>query len=450
MTQSRQLHRDWQGPGFSSASHTPAVDLKAGGFVESIGGPGVLGHSAFAGGRASNRSLRITHVLASVNPNIGGPATVVARLAAAQASRGHRVTIISSLPAEHQRAFQQSTGKIPGFERVQLLVSPWVTPISRWFGMRLYPVYEMAFPFSDVVHLHGVWEPMLVFAAAAARRHKIPYIVRPCGMLEPWNLRQRGLKKRVALALSHRRMLNGAAFLQVLNQDEYRLMAPLLLKAPQLVIPNAVFLDEVDDPSGDSEFQICFGHLQDKPYILILGRAHYKKGLDILAEAFALIAAKHSTAQLLVVGPDGGAMDDFVQRIQRHRLMDRLHVPGSLHGPVKFAAYRNAACFTLPSRQEGFSLSITEALASGTPVAISENCHFPEVGPAGAGEVTPLTVEATAAALDRILSASPDQRRRMGDAGRRLVEENFTWDKVAELTLSAYASIMPTAARAGR
>jgi glycosyltransferase involved in cell wall biosynthesis len=269
-------------------------------------------------------------------------------------------------------------------------------------------------------------------------------------MLEPWNLRQRRLKKRLALALSHRKMLNGAAFLQMLNQDEYRLMNPLRLRAPQLVIPNAVFLDEVDDPSGESEFKMRFGHLRGKPYILFLGRAHYKKGLDILAEAFASIAAKHPTAQLLVVGPDGGALDDFIQRIQHHQLTERVHVPGSLHGPVKFAAYRNAACFTLPSRQEGFSLAITEALASGTPVAISENCHFPEVGPAGAGEVTPLSVEATAAALDRILAASPEERRRMGDAGRRLVEENFTWDKVAELTLNAYASIMPSAARAGR
>ncbi|MGN6370400.1 MAG: glycosyltransferase [Phycisphaerae bacterium] len=417
--------------------------------MDTPGRPDILGPAAFGGGAAARR-LRITHVLASINPNTGGPATVAARIAAAQAAHGHRVTIISSLPAAEQRAFRQATAKIPGFDRVQLLICPWVTALSRWFGMRLYPVYEMAFPFSDVVHLHGVWEPMLVFAAAAARRHNIPYIVRPCGMLEPWNLRQRRLKKSLALSLTHRKMLNGASFLHMLNQDEYRLISPLRLTAPQVVIPNAVFLDEVDDASGESEFQMRFGHLRDKPFILFLGRAHYKKGLDILAESFAQIAPKHPTAQLMVVGPDGGAMDDFSQRIRNHNLSERVHTPGSLHGSVKFAAYRNAACFALPSRQEGFSLAITEALASATPVVISENCHFPEVGPAGAGEVTPLTIEATAAALDRILSESPDERRRMGDAGRKLVEENFTWDKVAELTISAYASIMPSAARAAR
>ena len=395
--------------------------------------------------RSAAQPLRIVHVLASINPDTGGPATVVARLAAAQAARGHRVTIISSLNPAHRQPFEESTAPISGFERVHLLLSPWTTPLRRLFGLRLHPLYEMAFPFADLVHLHGVWEPMLVLAAATARKLKIPYIVRPCGMLEPWNLQQSSWKKKTALALTHRKMLNGAAFLQTLNQDEYRLIGPLNLRPPQLIIPNAVFLNEVDDESGEAAFKKRIPFSAEKPYILFLGRAHYKKGLDILAEAFAKIAVKHPTTQLVVVGPDGGARTDFLQRIAAHKLTDRVHLPGTLYGPVKFAAYRNAACFVLPSRQEGFSLSITEALACRTPVAISENCHFPEVAQAGAGEVTPLTVDATAASLDRLLSATAQERTQMGDAGRRLIEENFTWDKVAELSLSAYASIVPGA-----
>ncbi|HUO10909.1 MAG TPA: glycosyltransferase [Phycisphaerae bacterium] len=416
-----------------------------------LGRTDVIAQAVFPASKGVARAIHITHVLASISPSTGGPATVTARLAAAQAARGHRVTIISSLHTSSRRDFDRSTARIPGFERVHLLLSPWITPLRRWFGMRLHPLYEMVVPFSDVMHLHGVWEPMLVFAAACARRHNIPYILRPCGMLEPWNLQQRAWKKRVALALTHRKMLNGAAFLHTLNEDEYRFTGPLRLRPPQLVIPNAVFLDEVDDDSGEEEFKVRFRHLRGKPCILFLGRAHYKKGLDLLAEAFAAIAPRHPTAQLLVVGPDGGSLGDFMHRIENHKLSDRVHTPGSLYGAVKFAAYRSATCFALPSRQEGFSLAITEALATGTPVAISENCHFPEVATAGAGKVTPLTVEATAAALDEILSASPEERQKMGDAGRQLVERNYTWDRVAELTLNAYASVMPgVASRVGR
>ncbi len=81
-------------------------------------------------------------------------------------------------------------------------------------------------------------------------------------------------------------------------------------------------------------------------------------------------------------------------------------------------------------------------------MVISEGCHFPEVAECGAGEVVPLGVDTIAAALDQVLAAGREHRRTMGEAGRALVEQNFTWDRVAEMTLHAYASVArPSAAR---
>jgi len=265
-------------------------------------------------------------------------------------------------------------------------------------------------------------------------------------MLDPWNLESHGWKKKLALSLSHRRMLNGAAILHMLNHDEDRLVASLRLKPRRLVIPNAVFLNEVDDTSGDKEFAALFPQLRDQPYILFLGRLHQKKGLDILIEAFGKIAERHPTLQLLIVGPDGGMRSETLKRAAELNLAGRVHLPGALYGSGKFAAYRHATCFCLPSRQEGFSLSITESLASRTPVVISEGCHFPEVAECGAGEVVPLGVDTIAAALERVLAVGPERRRTMGEAGRSLVEQNFTWDRVAEMTLHAYASVAPPSA----
>ncbi len=263
---------------------------------------------------ASNHARRIGHVLGSIDPDSGGPATVVCRLAAAQAALGHHVTIISNLPESARSDFALSTQNIPGFDRVRLLISPWTTPMRRWFGARLLPLYHSLFNYLDVVHIHGVWEPMLLVAASHARKINLPYIVRPCGMLDPWNLESRGWKKKLALSLSHRRMLNGAAILHMLNRDEDRLVASLRLKPRRLVIPNAVFLNEVDDTSGDKEFAALFPQLRDQPYILFLGRLHQKKGLDILIEAFGKIAERHPTLHLLIVGPDGGMRSETLKR----------------------------------------------------------------------------------------------------------------------------------------
>jgi glycosyltransferase involved in cell wall biosynthesis len=99
----------------------------------------------------------------------------------------------------------------------------------------------------------------------------------------------------------------------------------------------------------------------------------------------------------------------------------------------------DSCCFCLPSRQEGFSLAITEALGCRCPVVISEGCHFPEVAEAGAGWVTPLGAAPTAKALEEALAMSPEQASSMGEKGRNLVLSRFTWPKIAEATLAAYA-----------
>ena len=119
-------------------------------------------------------------------------------------------------------------------------------------------------------------------------------------------------------------------------------------------------------------------------------------------------------------------------------LTDRVHLLGPISAAEKWDALAAATCFCLPSRQEGFSMAILEALAARVPVVISDACHFPEVADRGAGVVVPLDAGAIAAALDRVLTDA-DGRRAMGAAGRRLVEERYTWRRAAEISITAYA-----------
>ena len=104
----------------------------------------------------------------------------------------------------------------------------------------------------------------------------------------------------------------------------------------------------------------------------------------------------------MIAGPDDGARADFEHRIAEARLSHRVHLVGSLHGREKWTAFRDATCFCLPSRQEGFSVAILESLASRTPVVVSDACHFPEVATVGAGQVVELDATAVASALKRV------------------------------------------------
>lgn len=389
--------------------------------------------------------MKIAHVVVSLDPVAGGPPIVAARLAAAQARLGHEVRLISYRQPQATDRVDRMIAAMPGGN---LLRRDELAPASRaerLFATDARRTIPTGLTGIDVVHLHGVWDPILKAAADAARRLGIPYAVAPHGMLDPWSLSQSWLKKRLALFVGYRAMLNNAAFLHLLNRDESDLIKPLGLRTTAVVIPNGIDSEEIADLPQPGTFRAAHPELGADPYILFLSRLHYKKGLDHLASAFGILATTRADIRLVVAGPDDGALSAFEQSIRNAGLSARVHVVGPLFGRDKYAAFRDAACFCLPSRQEGFSMAILESLACATPVVISDACHFPEVTERGAGTVVALDAKAIAAAIERILN-DDGLRHRMGEAGRAMVSSEYTWPTIAKQTLAAYES----ASRANR
>jgi glycosyltransferase involved in cell wall biosynthesis len=379
--------------------------------------------------------MKICHVVPSLAPSLGGPPVVASRLAAAQASLGHDVSILFyDTPAERVEV-EQAMRDIPGAARLNLIRLP--APQGRLASVFAKPDIDAPIRAADVLHLHGVWESLIRAAGSASHRLNKPYVVAPHGMLDPWSLQQKALKKKIALALGYRTMLNRAAFLHVLNADEKDLLAPLGLRCPTRVIPNGVFLDEIDHLATGNGRASQLPDLVDDPFILFLSRLHYKKGLDYLADAFATVHVKAPDWQLVVAGPDGGERAAFEQRVAQLNLGDHVKVIGAVYGGAKYDLLKRAAIFCLPSRQEGFSVAILESMACRVPVVISENCHFPEVATANAGKVVPLDADAVSKAILE-LATNSETRAAMGAAGRGLVETNFTWEKVAERSVDEY------------
>ena len=345
--------------------------------------------------------MRILHVVASLDPNKGGPPLVATRLSSAQASAGHEVHLAYQHDANAQQRIDTAYQNIPGVAGVTM------HPLSGWgfgglTGAIARPLAKLM-PNIDFVHIHGVWESLLRSTARMAHRHKVPYAIRPAGMLEPWSLAQKQLKKRIALMAAYRAMLGRAAFIHTLNDDERDLTRELGIPTPLEVFPNGIFFEEIEPLSPPGSFRATMPALGDAPFVLFLARLHYKEGLDILAGAFDLLSKQRPDVHLVVVGPDGGARGDFEKRIGRAGLENRTHVLDGLYGRAKFDAMADAACFCLPSRQEGFSVAILEALASGAPVVCTDACHFPEIEQNGAGKIVALNEASVAEGLASVL-----------------------------------------------
>ena len=390
--------------------------------------------------------MRIVHFIDSLDPAGGGPPTVVPRLAAAQAALGHQIAIAAAAADAARKAIETALEGIPGIGavRIQYLPAPRGAR-ALWGDARpIRPLMEHA----DVAHLHGVWSPLLLGAARAARGAGVPYVVAPHGMLYPWSLSRRRLKKKLGLLLGYRRMLQRAAALHVLNSDEQQAMAPLRLRPPMWIIHNGVFAEEFDNLPADGAFRALRPELGDSPYVLFLSRLHEGKGLVLLARAFAIVARANRSVQLVVAGPDAGAQDAFEREIRSAGIADRTHLVGPLYGRDKLAALRDAACFCLPSEHETFSMAILEALACGVPAVISDQCHFPEVVQFNAGLAVRRDERLFASALCRVLE---DDRLRaaMGESGRQLVRERFTWPAIAARSIEMYRSLTATDRAAG-
>lgn len=386
--------------------------------------------------------MKIVHVITTMDPDKGGPQAVVMRLAAAQADLGHSVHVVSQVDSSIAARMIALGRFIPGFEQIRWHLLPPPGRVEAILCRRARPLMERAFADADQLHLHGVWEPILASAASIARRIGLPYCVCPAGMLDTWSLAQKPWKKKLALALGCRKMLDNAVFIHALNRDEVELMQPVGLHAPAEIIPNGIFVEEFEQLPPPDPFLALIARPPGRRYVLFLSRLHYKKGLDLLAHAFRRVAEECPDVDLVVAGPDGGAEDDFRTLVRRFGLENRVLMVGPLYGETKLQALVAAACFCLPSRQEGFSIAITEALACGTPVVITHACHFPEVATAGAGAVVTLEPADIAGGMIEILR-DLGMAETMGRNGRQLVFENYTWPRIARLTTSLYEAYSP-------
>jgi poly(glycerol-phosphate) alpha-glucosyltransferase len=201
--------------------------------------------------------------------------------------------------------------------------------------------------------------------------------------------------------------------------------------------------------------------------LLFLGRIHPKKGLSGLLKAWAKIqktisGIKNSKDwQLVIAGWDQGGHEgeliELCSEVGLKVVQRSKHVPCSataqeadvvFYGPAfggeKEQLLRRADAFVLPSLSEGLPMSVLEAWAYGLPVVMTPECHLPE----GFASQAALEIrngkmgDSKWSGLQQMLDMSDSDRIEMGRRGRRLVEEKFTWPKVAAQMKALYEEIL--------
>ena len=159
---------------------------------------------------------------------------------------------------------------------------------------------------------------------------------------------------------------------------------------------------------------------------------------QVLLAAFVRVQAASPKAVLVMAGYDAcGVEERWRPRLECDGYGHRVIFTGVVIGREKEDLLERADLFSLPSRGEGLSMAVLEALAHGTAVMLSPQCNFREAERAGAGVTVARDPELMAAAMESLL-ADPARLRAMGEAGRSLMRREYSWDVVTDRLLDVY------------
>lgn len=214
------------------------------------------------------------------------------------------------------------------------------------------------------------------------------------------------------------------------------------------VIPNGVDGARFAAAAGDRAAQEAWRSRIGGPYVLAVGGIEPRKGTRELVEAWPFVAAHRSELRLVIAG--GETLFDYrPYQAEVEARAAALGVGPTLLGPVAHdempALVAGAAALAMPSTREGFGLAAMEALAAGTPVALSRLPVFREVFGAAAHFPVGSGAEALAGAVLAAVAGRADADR--SAAGRALAAAH-TWPAAARAHLALYERVAAARPRA--
>lgn len=170
--------------------------------------------------------------------------------------------------------------------------------------------------------------------------------------------------------------------------------------------------------------------------ILYVGRRDPYKNLPLLVETLAKLRARGISARLRIIGPPDARYPEAPHAAERLKLTAFVDWIGYVTPDQLRREYQTADVFCLPSRYEGFGLTVLEAMACGTPVVCSNTSSLPEVAGDAARLFDPAVPVQLIDALAEVLT-KPTVAADLGHRGL-IRARGFNWDRTAEQTIAAY------------
>jgi glycosyltransferase involved in cell wall biosynthesis len=360
----------------------------------------------------------------------GGPQRVAHFLGEALLRLGHQVTVCTTNLKDEVSVLDVPTDVPIDLNGVRVFYEP--TRFLRYWGFspglmrRIWTEIQN----SDIVLVHAHYQFANLIGAWLARRAYKPYVIFTHASLHRQGIAHKNsFFKRLYLRILEHGNLTNAQFL-AFNAPEEKDNS--LYSDRGRLLPNGISLMEFAEMPPADSFRELYPQLKGKLCILFLGRLDVQhKGLDMLIPAFAQLRKSAPQVHLVLAGP---GEDDGARRVKelarQYGVEDSVTLTGLIEGRDKLAALQDSDVFVLPSRFEGLSIALLEALYASLPVVVTEHVGLSnEIAREKAGLVVSADQDSIYAGLRKIIEYPT--RENMGKQGRRMILQKYTWDVIA-------------------
>jgi len=278
-----------------------------------------------------------------------------------------------------------------------------------------------------IVHFHGVWYPKYFTYFLLAFATHTPFIISPHGSLEQGALKQKFLKKFFARKLFFNFFLSNASRFWACSEKERISIQREFKKVHVDVVPIGVDMPPLEAQTGLRNIT------KNKRIILVISRMNPGKGLINLVHAWNNI--RDDRWQLILAGPDeDGFQSKVEEEVKKLNLSHFFIFPGYVDFNQRDSLYRNADIFVLPSLSENFGIVVAEAMSYGLPVLTTNETPWTSVGLTRGCLCVGTWPDELSRGLKIMMEVTETDRAKIGLASRLFILQNFSWDKVAQIS----------------
>lgn len=373
--------------------------------------------------------MKVLQTIASLSATSGGPSTCTHDLVEALHLQG---TDIELLTIEDKNPSIKPLGE--GKRWLKTVPNDGITPL----GLSKNLKEVLCRTQHDIYHTNGIWHGINHYTCEIAKTKGKPYIVSPHGMLYPTALKIHYWKKWPILQLWFKKDILEANCLHVTCEEEARHCRAFGYKGPIAVIPNPVVIPKLITETTQKPLK------DGKKAIGFLGRLHPIKKIEQILYSLAELSdeeRKHLTFEIM------GKYDDsyeawLKEETRRLQIEDNVEFIGFVSGNDKYDRLQKLWSLMVPSVQENFGMIVPEALCCGTPVYASLGTPWEELNTTGCGWWKSNNIETITGILREIIQMNESECLLKGTNGRKLIENKYRSDIVANNMMELYEWIL--------